>query len=70
MPTTCEGKDSWPELVGMNGDAASVIIMIQNPKVNALTVKEGSMVSGDFRCDRVRVFIDESQSVTEVPQIG
>lgn len=64
------GKSSWPELVGFNGEAATVIIMRENPKVKANTVKEGSPVSGDFRCDRVRVFIDDNHIVTVEPKIG
>ncbi|EEF45170.1 Glu S.griseus protease inhibitor, putative [Ricinus communis] len=64
------GKSSWPELVGNNGEAATAIIMRENPRVKANTVKEGSPVSGDFRSDRVRVFIDDNHIVTLVPKIG
>ncbi|OWM74131.1 hypothetical protein CDL15_Pgr008442 [Punica granatum] len=64
------GKSSWPELIGLNGEAASAKIMMENPKVQASTVKEGSFVTSDFRCDRVRVWVDNSDIVTRVPQIG
>ncbi|XP_055960490.1 glu S.griseus protease inhibitor-like [Mercurialis annua] len=64
------GKDLWPELVGINGEAATVKIMSENPKVQAQTVKEGSPVSGYFRCDRVRVFIDDTNTVSRVNSIG
>lgn len=50
------GKSSWPEQVGTNGDAAVTIIMNENPNVEAITVKEGSYVTEDYRCDRVRVW--------------
>lgn len=64
------GKNSWPELVGTNGDAAKVVIERENKRVTATTVKQGSFVTGDFRCDRVRVFVDDQRIVTQVPKIG
>ncbi|KAG8373143.1 hypothetical protein BUALT_Bualt12G0140300 [Buddleja alternifolia] len=67
---SCSGKKSWPELVGVNGQAAAAIIEQENKKVNATLVEEGSFLSGDFRCDRVRVFVDGNGIVTEVPRVG
>lgn len=68
MKTT--GKSSWPELVGTNGEAAVATIMKENQRVRAGTFKEGSRVTADFRCDRVRVWVDEHDIVTLVPKIG
>ncbi|PIN15573.1 hypothetical protein CDL12_11779 [Handroanthus impetiginosus] len=67
---SCSGKKSWPELVGTYGQAAAAIIERENDKVNATIVEEGSFVSGDFRCDRVRVWVNGSGIVTELPKIG
>lgn len=64
------GKSSWQELVGINGEAAAQIIVKENPRVKAFTVPEGSLVTTDFRCDRVRVFINHQHIVTQVPKIG
>lgn len=64
------GKSSWPELVGINGDAAVQIVIRENPRVKANTVAEGSFVTTDFRCDRVRVFVNKHNVVTRVPSIG
>uniref|UniRef100_A0A2N9I2R8 Reverse transcriptase Ty1/copia-type domain-containing protein n=1 Tax=Fagus sylvatica TaxID=28930 RepID=A0A2N9I2R8_FAGSY len=50
---TCNGKSSWPELVGTNGEAAVAIIMRENQRVRAGTLKEGLKVTTDFRCDRL-----------------
>ncbi|EOX94537.1 Proteinase inhibitor I13 [Theobroma cacao] len=66
----CSGKSSWPELVGVNGEAAAAIIVKENPKVGAVIVKEGMMVTMDFRCDRVRVWVDKYGIVKRKPQIG
>ncbi|KAK9931036.1 hypothetical protein M0R45_018332 [Rubus argutus] len=66
----CAGKDSWPELVGAKGKAAEAKIESENEFVEAVIVKEGSFVTQDFRCDRVRVWVDKHGTVTRVPTIG
>ncbi|KAE8676219.1 curculin-like lectin family protein [Hibiscus syriacus] len=68
--TDCTGKSSWPELVGINGQVAAHIIAKENPKVSVQIVKEGMMVTMDFRCDRVRVWVDKYGIVKMMPQIG
>ncbi|KAK7274960.1 hypothetical protein RIF29_16063 [Crotalaria pallida] len=68
--SSCKGKSSWEELVGTNGDAATQIIMRENPRVKARTVPKDSVVTTDFRCDRVRVFVDNQNIVARVPIIG
>ncbi|CAJ2648148.1 unnamed protein product [Trifolium pratense] len=68
--SSCKGKKSWPELVGINGDAAVQIIMSENSRVSASTLPEDSAFTTDFRCDRVRVFVDKQNVVTRVPNIG
>ncbi|XWS39630.1 hypothetical protein CRYUN_Cryun18bG0071600 [Craigia yunnanensis] len=64
------GKSSWPELVGINAEVAAAIIAKENPKVGVAIVKEGMMVTMDFRCDRVRVWVDKYGIVKLTPQIG
>jgi hypothetical protein len=65
------GKSSWPELVGVNGEAAAATIVRENPKVaGTVIVKEEMMVTMDFRSDRVRVWVDQNGTVTQTPQIG
>jgi hypothetical protein len=63
------GKSSWPELVGTNGEAVVAIIMRENQRVRVGTLKEGLKVTTDFRCDRVRVWVDEHEIVALVPKI-
>ncbi|GJT92977.1 G2/mitotic-specific cyclin S13-7-like protein [Tanacetum coccineum] len=59
-----EGKNSWDELVGTPGQAASDIIERQNERVYAVIVPEGSFVTTDIQCDRVRVFVNKNNIVT------
>ncbi|XP_019059272.1 PREDICTED: glu S.griseus protease inhibitor-like [Tarenaya hassleriana] len=66
----CQGKNSWPELVGTNGDFAASVIERENPRVDAVVIRAGIPVIGDFRCDRVRVRVDGNRVVVEVPSIG
>ncbi|KAG6658747.1 hypothetical protein CIPAW_04G183600 [Carya illinoinensis] len=59
MESECPGKNSWPELVGA-----------ENSNVHATVLLEGTPVTRDFRCDRVRVWVKESGVVYAVPQVG
>ncbi|KAJ4840560.1 hypothetical protein Tsubulata_011028 [Turnera subulata] len=70
MSDDCKGKSSWPELQGARGEAAVKKIEKQNPYVDAVIVPEGSFVTQDFRCDRVRVWVDKHGIVIGVPHIG
>ncbi|KAI3982645.1 hypothetical protein MKX01_031384 [Papaver californicum] len=70
MADGCEGKSSWPELVGMNGKIAAARIKSENCKVNALVIQEGRFVTLDFRCDRVWVWVNDAEKVVRTPIIG
>ncbi|EXB55550.1 Glu S.griseus protease inhibitor [Morus notabilis] len=70
MSTECSGKNSWPELVGVQGEVAEKIIEKENPAVDAIIVTEGSVVTADYRCDRVRVWVNNHGIVYKVPTIG
>ncbi|KAK6157991.1 hypothetical protein DH2020_005305 [Rehmannia glutinosa] len=69
MSSVCEGKSSWPELVGVPGEVAVATIERENPLVNAVIVPPGSVITADLRCDRVRVFVDANGNVDRVPNI-
>ncbi|RZC51088.1 hypothetical protein C5167_019515 [Papaver somniferum] len=49
MSLQCEGKSSWPELVGSSGESAAEIIERENTTVNAILVPKGSFVTADIR---------------------
>ncbi|KAL8548040.1 hypothetical protein ACS0TY_007372 [Phlomoides rotata] len=51
------GKSSWPELLWAAGEVAVGVI-------------DGMSVTADFRCDRVRVWLNKNGVVKSVPQIG
>lgn len=72
MQQELEGK-SWPQLVGKTFTEAKAAILAEAPHLNVLRVKEGSMVTMDYRLDRVRVFVDRDADdgiVVVAPNVG
>ncbi|KAL4362236.1 hypothetical protein GQ457_04G027490 [Hibiscus cannabinus] len=53
--SNCPGKNSWPELVGTNGESAKATIERENRNVGAIVVRDGTIVTGDFRTKRRKV---------------
>ncbi|KAM7489377.1 hypothetical protein LguiB_026861 [Lonicera macranthoides] len=64
------GKSSWPELCGTRGNTAVATIERENSLVDAFIVLEGSIVTTDIRCNRVRVWVNRNGIVTRVPVVG
>ncbi|KAL5787367.1 hypothetical protein ACOSP7_004316 [Xanthoceras sorbifolium] len=69
---SCQGKDSWPELVGVRGEeAAAATIEQENMTVSAEIILDGTKVSSAlFLCNRVRVWVNTSGICVRVPIIG
>ncbi|WCJ21663.1 Proteinase inhibitor [Euphorbia peplus] len=70
MDITCEGKTSWPELVGEKGEVVAKTVERENYFVTAIVLKVGTPVTKDFRCDRVWVWVNDNGDVVEIPRIG
>lgn len=67
-----EGTE-WPELVGKDIKVAERFLRdAHGPELEVVEVLEGSMVTMDYRIDRVRLFVDEKTQTTvvEVPRLG
>ena len=56
--------------MGKEGKVAEETIERENPLVDAIIVEEGSIVTQDFRCDRVRVWVNKHGIVVRIPVIG
>ncbi|KAL6619482.1 hypothetical protein ACP70R_034621 [Stipagrostis hirtigluma subsp. patula] len=63
-------KTSWPEVVGLPAEAAKQKILADRPDVQVVVLPVGSTVTGDFRPQRVRVFVNQAGNVAQVPKIG
>ncbi|PHT36445.1 Ethylene-responsive proteinase inhibitor 1 [Capsicum baccatum] len=71
--SSCPGvkKDKWPELLGVPAGLARRTIQKENPKLtNVPSVLNGSPVTRDFRCDRVRLFVNVLDVVVQTPRVG
>mmetsp|Transcript_30910 Transcript_30910/g.67821 ORF Transcript_30910/g.67821 Transcript_30910/m.67821 type:complete len:152 (-) Transcript_30910:168-623(-) len=64
------GKEEWPDLVGKSGEEAKAAILADDPKLTVHVLPDGSMVTMDFRLDRVRIFVDEEGKVVGTPRKG
>jgi hypothetical protein len=60
----------WPSAAGRNKDEVILEIQTERPNMKVVAVKEGSMVTMDFRTDRVRVYHAEDGSVVGIPSVG
>eukprot|EP00041_Stephanoeca_diplocostata_P006948 m.96108 g.96108 ORF g.96108 m.96108 type:complete len:181 (+) comp16636_c0_seq2:201-743(+) len=66
-----QAKKEWPELVGVNGKQAAQTIRDERPDLTRVeVVPADSMMTMDFRLDRVRVMVDEKGVVTQTPHLG
>ncbi|PIN24700.1 hypothetical protein CDL12_02569 [Handroanthus impetiginosus] len=69
MRSFCEGKQAWPELVGVDGQIAVATIEKENPLVTAIIVKPYEPITWDISCYRVRVFVDCKGIVRVTPVV-
>lgn len=64
-------KEKWPELLGTPANFAKQIIQKENPKItNVINILNGSPVTEDLRCNRVRLFVNVLDIVVQTPQAG
>jgi len=63
-------KEAWPELVGKTGEEAKAAIHKERPELELHVVSNNSMMTMDYRLDRVRIFVDDLQKVTSPPSCG
>ena len=61
----------WPHLVGKDAEEAKATVQQNNPSITAVHVlPTGSMVTQDYRHDRVRIFVNEKNEVVRPPAVG
>ncbi|MCD7470243.1 hypothetical protein HAX54_009960, partial [Datura stramonium] len=68
----CPGvtKERWPELLGVPAKLARETIQKENPELtNVPSVLNGSPVTLDIRCDRVRLFVNVLDFVVATPRV-
>ncbi|CAD6273285.1 unnamed protein product [Miscanthus lutarioriparius] len=60
-------KTSWPEVVGLSVEEAKKAILKDKPDADIVVLPVGSIVTADYRTDRVRIFVD---TVAQPPHVG
>lgn len=62
----------WPKksLIGMTGEDAKEEIKNVDPSLEVQVLPEDSMVTMDYRTDRVRIFVDSDGKVVRQPNAG
>lgn len=63
-------KTSWPELVGVTAEEAERKIKEEMAGVEIQVVPPDTFVTADYRPQRVRLYVDESNKVIRTPGIG
>ncbi|KAI4356498.1 hypothetical protein L6164_000520 [Bauhinia variegata] len=63
-------KTSWPELVGVTAEEAERKIKEDMAGAEIQVVPPDHFVTADFRPQRVRLYVDQSQKVIRTPGIG
>ncbi|KAI5021120.1 hypothetical protein ZWY2020_054530 [Hordeum vulgare] len=66
-PAGEEKKSSWPELVGKSIEDAREVILKDMPEADIEVLPTDSVVSADWRSNRVRILVD---TVATTPHIG
>ena len=67
---TKTGNCEWPELVGVDVEMAKKVIEESNPHLEIQVFPEGSIVTQDYRLNRVRIFVTEENKVSSTPRCG
>nr|1COA_I Chain I, CHYMOTRYPSIN INHIBITOR 2 [Hordeum vulgare] len=63
-------KTEWPELVGKSVEEAKKVILQDKPEAQIIVLPVGTIVTMEYRIDRVRLFVDKLDNVAEVPRVG
>lgn len=60
----------WPACVGMTGEDCVSYIESNTEGLTIVITSEGSVVTKEFRTDRVRIWVDENDIVVTAPKKG
>nr|7AOK_A Chain A, Subtilisin-chymotrypsin inhibitor-2A [Hordeum vulgare] len=63
-------KTEWPELVGKSVEEAKKVILQDKPEAQIIVLPVGTIVTMEYRIDRVRIFVDKLDNIAQVPRVG
>ncbi|EIE18277.1 hypothetical protein COCSUDRAFT_60469 [Coccomyxa subellipsoidea C-169] len=67
VPSTYTGRQEWPELVSTNALVAKAKLQGETG-LNVLLVPKGSVVTTDYRADRIRIYFDPATYLVVQPR--
>ena len=71
VPSISEpAREIWPDLVGAEAEAAAAAIRAERPELSVALVGVDSMVTMDYRLDRVRIWVRADGTVDSAPRVG
>lgn len=65
-----EAKGPWPALIGKTSEEAKRYLESSFPELSVIVVKDGSMMTMDYRIERVRIMVNDEGIVTKAPHRG
>jgi hypothetical protein len=65
-----EELSKWSHLVGKDGNEVLNTIKEEHPDFQVIIVKDGMMVTQDYRLDRIRIWVDGNGMVLRAPRAG
>lgn len=68
--TMASKQGPWPKCVGMTGQNCAAYIEENAQDLTVEVISYGTMVTQDFRTDRVRIFVDADGLVFAAPSRG
>jgi hypothetical protein len=66
----CPSASSFPQVIGLSGTKAKAVIEEEEPCLTVAIIPEGSLVTMDYRIDRVRIFVNGEGVVETIPFLG
>lgn len=74
MPSRCaeagQPKIDWPELEGATAAAAQAALEKEAPGFRVQVIGPDMMATAEYRCDRIRVWLNKEQRVSQPPRVG
>ena len=64
-------KTEWPELIGVDGEVAKQTVQGENPSITKVQIlPKDSFVTMDYSTSRVRIFVNDDNTVARAPRVG
>jgi hypothetical protein len=63
-------KIEWPELQGKTADEAKAVLEKEAPGFKIQVIGPDMMATAEYRCERIRIWLNKQQRVSQPPRVG